>query len=72
MENNRPERLAVGADKAAEALSISKRHLMRLTECGVVPSVRLGNRRVYRVEALRDMLAAREWPRQNASAAGQH
>lgn len=59
--------LALRPKAAAEALSISERHLYELTQKGVIPCVRMGDgsrTKLYSVEALQDWLAGR--PRRQA------
>lgn len=55
-----PEPLAVGTREAAAMLGVSVRTLATLTTTGAIPSLLIGRRRLYRVEALRAFLAARE------------
>lgn len=47
------------ATKAAAALGISTRALWTLSNCGEIPSVKLGSRRLYPVSQLREMIAER-------------
>ncbi|MEP0846206.1 MAG: helix-turn-helix domain-containing protein [Phycisphaerae bacterium] len=55
--NEQPARLALSAREAAAALGISARTLWTLANRGAIPSVKLGARRLYPVEALREWLA---------------
>lgn len=52
--------LAVGLVDAARLISVSDRHLWGLADRGEIPSVMIGNRRVFRVATLDAWLAARE------------
>ena len=53
---HRNEVLLVDADEAARILSIGKRKLWELTNCGSIPCVRIGRAVRYSVEALRDWI----------------
>lgn len=55
---NEAGQLLVGASKAAEILSISKRHLWSLTRDGLIPHVRLRNRVLYSPQSLRGWVAS--------------
>jgi excisionase family DNA binding protein len=52
--------LCVGLQDAARLLSVSDRHLQKLTKRGEVPSARIGARVVYRVSALEQWLQGQE------------
>jgi excisionase family DNA binding protein len=52
-------RLALTAAEAAESLGVSERHLQALAVAGSVPSVMLGQRRVFPVGAWEDFLRRR-------------
>jgi excisionase family DNA binding protein len=52
-----PERLLLSIKAAASALSISERTLWQLTAEGKIPSVRIGARNLYSLEALRSWIA---------------
>lgn len=52
------EPLAVDTRTAARLLSISVRYLRQLVRRGEIPSLRLGRRRLFRVEDLRRWLEA--------------
>lgn len=60
-ESPKIEPLALGAKDAAKALGISERALQNATQPkGPIPSIKLGERRLYPVDALREWLR-REW-----------
>ena len=46
-------KLALGAAEAAEALSVSERHLTALVAADAIPHVRLGNRILFSPDVLR-------------------
>lgn len=50
------QKLVLSIDEAAEALGVSRAHGFRLADEGVIPTVRLGRRRVVPIDALRRML----------------
>ena len=50
------ERLAVNAREAAEMLHVSERTLWKWTKEGRIPSVKIGRRILYSVEALRQFV----------------
>ena len=54
---HRNEVLLVDADEAARILSIGKRKLWELTNCGNIPCVRIGRAVRYPVEQLRQWIA---------------
>lgn len=56
-ECNGAEPLAVDVNEAARLLSISERKLHYLLADGTIPSIRLGRRRLIRMEDLRTFLA---------------
>jgi excisionase family DNA binding protein len=51
--------LAVDITDAARMLSLSERTVARLAKNGVIPSAKLGRRRVFVVESLKSALADR-------------
>ncbi len=56
-----PEKLLLSAREAAKALSISERTLWSFTQPrGSIPSVKIGSRILYSVDALRKMIEAEE------------
>lgn len=54
------DRLLVDAKEAARMLCLSRRTLEQMTRTGAVPSIKLGALRRYRIETLRNWLAAKE------------
>ena len=50
------EPLCISAKDAARVLSISDRHLWQLTKDKKVPSIKIGCRVVYSVDALKDFV----------------
>lgn len=52
--------MALSVREASAALGISERTLWARTKAGEIPFVRIGGRKLYRPEALRDYLAAME------------
>ena len=60
MQSNIADRLLLTPLQAAEAMAISLRSLWSLTKAGEIPHLRLGRSVRYRVESLRDYLAAQE------------
>ena len=50
------EPLCISAKDAARVLSISDRHLWQLTKDEKIPSVKIGCRVVYSVDALKDFV----------------
>ena len=59
-----PPRLALSPREAAAALGIGERLLWEWTNRGEIPSMKLGTRTLYPVDALR------EWLRERATGAG--
>lgn len=51
------ERLAVNAAEAAQMLGISERSLWAWTREGKIPSIKIGRRVLYSVEALRQFVS---------------
>ena len=57
------ERLAVSVEDAAAMAGIGRTTLYAAIGAGSLPSLRIGKRRLIRVEALRDWIAAHEGQR---------
>lgn len=53
------EPLLVNADIAAPLLSVSKRTLSELTRAGEIPSLKIGRRRLYPFEGLKEWVRHR-------------
>ena len=60
IRNGHPPKLALGQRDAAKAISVSERTLWQLTKDGHIPSVKIGSRTVYRIEALSKFLCDQE------------
>ena len=54
------ERILVGVEEAAKMLSISPRMVHLLVHKGELPSVKIGNRRLFRPESLKEWVSERE------------
>lgn len=52
--------LAVGLRDATRLLGVSERHLWKLAVSGAIPSVMIGNRRVFRLTSLEQWLKDHE------------
>jgi len=55
-----PDPLLIGVKDAARLLGIGERLLWSMSTSGELPSVRVGRRRLYSVETLRNWIAERE------------
>lgn len=55
--NDTTPKLLLKPKEAAAALSIGQRKLWELTNCGEIPSIRIGRQLRYDVDALREWIA---------------
>jgi predicted DNA-binding transcriptional regulator AlpA len=55
-----PQTLLVDERTAARMLGVSPRSIWTMAACGELPSVRIGQRKLYAVETLRRWIAERE------------
>jgi len=53
----------IGVDHLAQKLDLSRRTIHRILARGELPSLRIGGRRLVRIEAVRHWLAGHEVPR---------
>ena len=61
MPNNQlPKKLLLDPREAADALSISERHLWSLTASGSIPCIRIGRSKRYFVDDLREWIAEKK------------
>lgn len=60
MHQSLADRLAYSPAEVAQALGCTRQHVYNLIDRGVIPSLKLGNRRLIRAEALTALLAQLE------------